>query len=167
MSRRSWTDPEIKQIREERAMGATHNALCLKWQMSPGHLARVLAGTARVEAGGPIQSGMVLDTIVNGMTEAEMALEAKRSGDRVEALLKEQAEREMLPSMGGDGSRAQAYGARLSGHRPVSKPIDVSNVPVSDSGVPLPPDWAEFVSKDEGVVKQSEVDQMIDELMKK
>lgn len=155
-------------------MGATHNALCLRWQMSPGHLARVLAGTTRVEAGGPIQSGAVLPTLINGMTKEEIDLAAKISGDKVEALLKKQAEREMLPSMD-YSERALNYGARVRPKRgldlkavqpTISRPVHHSDIPVTASGVPLPPDWKDFASEEETVVKQSDADQLLDELMK-
>jgi hypothetical protein len=163
MSKRVWTDDEIRSIREERAMGAKRREICRKWQVSEGHLDRILAGTTRREAGGPLTTGETLETRVHGLTKEQIDEAARVSGDRVEEMIRKQAEKAMLPSMGSE--RALGYGARVGIVPPTqSRPV-YQDIPISESGVPLPPDWREFQAE-EHVVKQSDADRMIEELIR-
>lgn len=169
MMKRHWSDDEIRQMREERSMGAKHREICRKWEISGGHLERILNGTARAKAGGPISTGELLPTVVHGKTSEEIDIEAKLSEERFVRLIEKQAQREMDEPI---PERALGYGARPRVRVDAElvatlKKIHLErDMALSDSGVPLPPDWKEFQTE-ETVVKQSDADRMLDELINK
>lgn len=149
-------------------MGAKHREICRKWEISGGHLERILNGTARAKAGGPISSGELLPTLVNGKTTEEIELAAKLSEARFVKMLETRAQREMDEPL---SERALGYGARPRNQVDVrlveklKKIHEDRELLVTDSGVPLPPDWADFQTE-ETVVKQSDADRMLEELIK-
>lgn len=171
MAKRQWSDAEIKEMREQASRRVKRREICRQFGISGGHLERVLSGMSRTGAGGPLISGEILDTVVNGMTEAQVNEQHKEALDRLEEVQRRREEREKseLPS-----ERALGYGARTIADRfspgfveRMAKIQQERELRLSPSGVPLPPDFEEFAVPEESVVKQSDADLMIDELMKK
>jgi hypothetical protein len=165
---RDWTNTEIKQIREERSMGAKIRDLCRKWDMSEGHMGRILAGTARKEAGGPINTGQTLNDRrpdiekISEMTVEEFNAMVEKGRETVPAkkVFIPELERQLRPKEDWSIEGMRKKLAQLEGQS------DDTPTEVAPSGIPLPPDWMEnYGGQNER--RPNDPNDLLDELMKK
>lgn len=159
-------DSQIREIRERRQMGESKQSLCLAFRISGGHLDRILNGTARLEAGGPITGGVIAESSrlekdqVLSMTPEELAEYHLKTKDLapVKTVYIPELERQLR---GKEDWSIEGMRKRLAQGRVGETPTEVS-----PSGIPLPPDWMEnYGGQDER--RPNDPNELLDELMKK
>jgi hypothetical protein len=170
--RKDWSDSDVKRMRELRSMGASKVELCLQFKISGGHLDRILNGTARISAGGPLSGGQVLrDERMDGERIFDMTPEEQVK------LIEEGREKAgvRMPDFGlpkeDPSELAQSYGARTRaqlmaerfGRRPKDKPV--FDVAISPSGIPIEPELMKLYGE-QNEVKGPDADGLLDDLMK-
>lgn len=166
------SDTQIRTIRERRSMGETKQRLCLEFKISGGHLDRILNGTARLGAGGPLSSGeLIQEAKIDVKRLSEMTDE-----ERTAFILKgkETAGVKDLPPMpdldrrmGKETPRmtTEYLKAELERIRKEKGQASIET-PTTPDGYPLPPDWMEnYGGQDEK--RPNDPNELLDELMKK